>query len=30
MNSDGYEFHKSENNIYLTDNVPSKYFIIND
>ncbi len=27
MNKDGYEFFKSENGIYLTEEVPSKYFI---
>lgn len=26
MNDDGYEFYKSENGVYLTDNVPSYYF----
>jgi len=27
LNKDGYEFYKSENGIYLTEEVPSKYFI---
>jgi putative RNA 2'-phosphotransferase len=27
MNEDGYEFFKSENGVYLTEEVPSKYFI---
>ncbi len=25
MNADGYEFFKSENGVYLTEEVPSKY-----
>lgn len=29
MNGDGYEFLKTENGVYLTDHVSSKYFIIN-
>jgi putative RNA 2'-phosphotransferase len=27
MNEDGFEFFKSENSVYLTEEVPSKYFI---
>jgi putative RNA 2'-phosphotransferase len=27
MNADGYKFYRSENGVYLTDHVPSKYFI---
>jgi putative RNA 2'-phosphotransferase len=27
MNLDGYDFFVTENNVYLTDHVPSKYFI---
>lgn len=27
MNKDGYEFFKSENGVYLTEEVPSKYFL---
>lgn len=27
MNTDGYEFYRSENGVYLTDHVPPKYFI---
>ena len=27
MNADGYKFFKSENGVYLTDHVPSEYFL---
>ena len=27
MNADGFEFFKSENGVYLTEEVPSKYFL---
>lgn len=28
MHQDGFKFYKSENNVWLTDSVPTKYFDI--
>lgn len=30
MHTDGYEFYLSDNGVFLTDNVPSKYLFVNE